>query len=173
MTTAIHALVISQDVSILTWAFPIIHRTKEKTTFALIALYSLSIAPDIPWQNYWCIHGWAKSLKDTRALSASMQHSVSKLRQRTNLPWQQFWLTGGCFHILQNRVPKRRSQPGLGPAGSEVYFNGVCSLSLAVSAMYQFCKFRCEGWEAFFLLPENTSSHPSLSWECPPTFIQV
>ena len=59
------------------------------------------------------------------------------------------------------------------PAGSEVYFNGVCSLSLAISAMYQSCKFRSEGRGAFLLLPENTSCHPSLSWECPSTFIHV
>lgn len=47
------------------------------------------------------MHTWmSKSLKATWALSASMQHSESKLQPRTNL-WQQFWLAGGCFHLLQ------------------------------------------------------------------------
>lgn len=60
---------------------------------------------------------------------------------------------------------------GSGPAGSEIYL--VCSLSLAISAMYQFCKFSSEGRGTFLLLPENRSSCPSWSWECPSTFIQV
>lgn len=169
MTTATHPLVISQDESTPTWAFPIGHRTKEKPTFALTALYAVLIASGIPWQYYWCTHGWAKRLQATWALSVYATFWI-QFSAKNKPVWQEFWLAEcGCFHLLQNSLKTIACCFLLalmlvsGPAGSEAYCNGVCSPSLAISAMYQSCKSGSECWGPFLLLPENTSSHPSLS----------
>lgn len=67
------------------------------------------------------VYTWmSKNPKATRDSSSSMQHSGSKPRQRINLLRQQFWLAGGCFYLLQNRISKHHCR--LLPLGINSWF---------------------------------------------------
>lgn len=165
MTTATHLLVISQDESTPTWAFPISHRTKEKSTFALSGLYAVLIAPGVLWQYCWCTHGWAKRLQAAQTLSVYATFWI-QISAKNRPVWQEFWLAAGCFHLLQNSLKTIACcfllalMLGSGPAGSEACFNGVCSPSLAISAMYQSYKSRSECQRTQVLI------HPYLCTHC-------
>lgn len=162
------------------WGFSIISGTKGKTIFVLTSLYSLLIAPGLPWQCKRCTDGWAKIWR-----AHETHHPLwnildpSTIKEIISCGKSSGWQVSAfipCRTKSQNTIASCFLSAlilGSGPAGSEIYSNEVPSLFLAISATYEFCKFRSGSHRAFLLLTESSGPRPSLSWECPSTVINA